>query len=110
MQTRTRLLQELQGLSSTAKRKKKGDEPAAKRRSFGSQVEEDRKKGPKVKKKTKEEDLKKCSLKSWQRNEVVEGSQVDCKPLLVMKYIEGHTCSVRRKLRMSDFLGAWNLF
>ena len=27
-----------------------------------------------------------------------------------MKYIEGHTCSVRRKIHMNDFLGTWNMF
>lgn len=58
----------------------------------------------------KEQDLSKCSLKSWQPNKQVTTSQIESKPLLVMKYIEGHTCSVRRKIHMKDFLGAWNMF
>ena len=42
--------------------------------------------------------------------EVTTTQQVEAKPLLVMKYIEGHTCSVRRKIHMKEILGSWNMF
>ncbi len=133
LQVRTRLLHECQNLTQQPvmpKRRKKVQDSQTKRRSFGSTpsqldaspMEEDGddeeipglvKKGgtkPVKKKATKEKDLSKCSLKSWQPNKEVITSQIESKPLLVMKHIEGHTCSVRRKIHMNDFLGTWNMF
>lgn len=131
VQVRTRLLQECQNLQQQTvipKKRRKGQDSQTKRRSFGSQAsptqdaspmedEDDeipglvKKGGKQVKKKImKEQDLSKCSLKSWQPNKQVTTSQIESKPLLVMKYVEGHTCSVRRKIHMKDFLGAWNMF
>ena len=131
VQIRTRLLQECQSLVQQTvipKKRKKVQDSQGKRRSFGSQasptqeaspMEEDDdeipglvKKVPKPGKKKvmKEQDLSKCSLKSWQPNRQVTTSQIESKPLLVMKYIEGHTCSVRRKIHVKDFLGPWNMF
>ncbi|CAE7702819.1 unnamed protein product [Symbiodinium microadriaticum] len=90
-----------------------GDIPGLVKRKPGSKA------APKKKAlKDKEKDLSKCSLNGWrasvkeramQTSSQVTPSQ-DAKPLLVMKYIEGHTCSVRRKIRMRDILGAWNMF
>ena len=134
-QIRTRLLHDCQELSRQQvmpKRRKKGEEQGSKRRSFGSAtqpdspMEEEKEVGeddgevpgmfkkkvtkPLKKKPMKEEDLSKCSLKSWRPNKNLTTSQVESKPMLVVKYIEGHTCSVRRKIHMSDFLGAWTMF
>jgi len=91
-----------------------GDIPGLVKRKPGSKA------APKKKAlKDTEKDLSKCSLNGWrasvkekamQTASQVTPSQADAKPLLVMKYIEGHTCSVRRKIRMRDILGAWNMF
>ena len=135
-QIRTRLLQEVQALSLQPvmpKRRKKGDEAGSKRRSFGSTqadspMEEGgaedgddeipglfKKKVAKPVKKNavkpaKEKDLSKCSLRSWKESKTVTASQIESAPMLVIKYIEGHTNSVRRKIHMRDFLGAWTMF
>eukprot|EP00435_Cladocopium_sp_Y103_P052072 s69_g16.t1 len=105
--------QNLQQQTVIPKKRRKGQDSQTKRRSFGSQAsptqdaspmedEDDeipglvKKGGKQVKKKImKEQDLSKCSLKSWQPNKQVTTSQIESKPLLVMKYVEGHTCSVR---------------
>lgn len=133
VQVRQRLLQECQNLTQQSvqvKKRKKLQDSQGKRRSFGATQDsptpldttpmddEDEipglvKKGgtkPVKKKALKEKDLSKCSLRSWQPSKAVTTSQVESKPLLVMKYIEGHTCSVRRKIHMNDFLGPWNMF
>nr|QDO16339.1 replication factor C subunit 1 [Lingulodinium polyedra] len=60
----------------------------------------------------------KCSLASWvpQRQAAAgegdeEGGRSSArKPLLVLKYLDGHTCAVRRKVRMGDLLGPWTMF
>jgi len=92
-----------------------GDIPGLVKRKAGAKAQ------PKAKSKAskdKEKDPGKCSLKSWRaadKEKLLENSsQVtpsqEEKALLVMKYIEGHTCSVRRKVRMRDVLAPWNMF
>ncbi|CAJ1361886.1 unnamed protein product, partial [Effrenium voratum] len=136
VQVRTRLLHEFQNLTqqvAAPKRRKKQEEDGPRRRFADSQTQEQtqdvameaaedddeifglvkKKTGnakPKKSLKDKEQDMSKCSLRSWRPVKVTTTQQVEAKPLLVMKYIEGHTCSVRRKIHMKEILGSWNMF
>jgi len=55
-----------------------------------------------------------ASLSSWKP--VAEGADSQATesrkggPLMVLKYVEGHTCAVRRKVHMKDLLNPWLLF
>lgn len=52
------------------------------------------------------------SLSGWlPKKEVVEGEVPGRKePMLIFRYLDGHTSAVRRKVRMTDFLGPWTMF
>eukprot|EP00931_Biecheleriopsis_adriatica_P092270 TRINITY_DN66091_c0_g1_i1.p1 TRINITY_DN66091_c0_g1~~TRINITY_DN66091_c0_g1_i1.p1 ORF type:complete len:627 (-),score=177.93 TRINITY_DN66091_c0_g1_i1:153-2033(-) len=79
-----------------------------------------KKKGAKstnTKKSAGAKDLSKCSLSAWKqvKEKTGTGSKAvaddgEKPPLLVMRYIDGHTCSVRRKIHMRDLLGVWTNF
>ncbi|CAE8732512.1 unnamed protein product, partial [Polarella glacialis] len=67
--------------------------------------------------KAKVDDYKKCSLATWRVKKELpldENGQVQVEvtraAILVIRYIEGHTCAVRRKVHMQDLLGSWTLF
>merc|ERR1712194_972895 len=59
-------------------------------------------------------DMSKCSLAGWKvakeapvnaDGSVIE--QAPRKPILILRYIDGHTCSVRRQMHIGDFMGPW---
>jgi len=61
-------------------------------------------------------DMSKASLSGWklkpdnQGDEDMEEGRNAKRPMLVLKYLDGHTCAVRRRVKMSDLLGPWTLF
>lgn len=61
----------------------------------------------------------KASLGAWKIKAVTEdgntqgaeaGAERRRKPILILKYIDGHSIAVRRKVKMHDLLGAWTMF
>lgn len=80
-----------------------------------------RKLAPKGKKNAKAKaDLSKTSLASWlpskkpARDDAQEagGEAADNQkaPLMLLRFIEGHTCAVRRRVHLKDFLAPWAAF
>jgi len=70
-------------------------------------------------------DLSKCSLSSWipkkprlsrhtsaasNASGVGRRGEDDHEPMIVLKYIEGHTCAVRRTVALEDMVGEWRGF
>jgi len=60
-------------------------------------------------------DMSKCSLAGWKvakeaplnADGSVADPQAPRKPILILRYIDGHTCSVRRQMHIGDFMGPW---
>eukprot|EP00933_Yihiella_yeosuensis_P070276 TRINITY_DN7801_c0_g1_i2.p1 TRINITY_DN7801_c0_g1~~TRINITY_DN7801_c0_g1_i2.p1 ORF type:complete len:641 (-),score=143.03 TRINITY_DN7801_c0_g1_i2:139-2025(-) len=59
-------------------------------------------------------DMSKNNLNSWKVKKAGSTTETDVRTtkdaLLVLRFIEGHTNAVRRKVHMSDLLGAWKEF
>jgi len=57
-----------------------------------------------------------ASLSGWLPKKEISSASGDPEvpgrkePLLIFKYLDGHTNAVRRKVRMTDFLGPWTMF
>lgn len=77
-------------------------------------------KGKPTKKNTKgTTDMSKTSLATWRRSKEQLAAEEEGRPaikpaqrkaILVMRYIDGHTCSVRRKMHINDIMRPWKLF
>lgn len=122
------LLQELQALVQQAqpvKRKREDVDGMAKRgkgegddaQDGGAAGPASAKKKPAVKKNNQKGSAKEGagSLKGWRPKRVVPEGEEDTqagekKPLMIMKYLDGHTCAVRRTVHMKDIMEPWVLF
>jgi len=128
---RHQLLQELQTFSqqNALVKRKREDGGAVPRRKEHIQedsgglrdaeaLEDDVAAGPKrrARKTSKADANSAASLSGWlPKKEAALGSGEDeahrrKEPMLIFKYLDGHTNAVRRKVRMTDFLGPWTMF
>mmetsp|Transcript_61151 Transcript_61151/g.157700 ORF Transcript_61151/g.157700 Transcript_61151/m.157700 type:complete len:612 (-) Transcript_61151:291-2126(-) len=78
-----------------------------------------RRKQAKSKPKAKVSNESKASLQSWRPKKAEdEGAQgadgetvrQEKEPLMLLRFIEGHTCAVRRRVHLKDFLSPWITF
>jgi len=96
----------------SARKKRKGDEEEEEiMESVGSALAKRKSTGPKKKAKAAM-DVSVGSLASWRPKKAVDESaqEGEKKPLMIMKYLDGHTCAVRRRVHMKDILEPWVLF
>nr|USW07859.1 replication factor C subunit 1 [Crypthecodinium cohnii] len=77
----------------------------------------DKKKAAAKKKPRRENERQAVSLMAWKQKK--EGGESEWsqlgengkkKPLLIMKYLDGHTNAVRRKVHLKDFMEPWRMF
>merc|ERR1712137_354993 len=116
------LLQELQNLASqltTVKRKRQGFPTSGGHKDGEADDDEDddgrgtaKKKKPRTVGKKRESSFGGCSLRGWLPSINVPDHSVhtphqQAPPKVLLKFIEGHTNSVRRTVRLSDILKPW---
>jgi len=83
-------------------------DPAAKRKKVSGKAKAKAKKAWSA-------DTSKASLAGWkvakQGTDAADGSVTDSqaprKPILILRFIEGHTCAVRRQMHIGDVVGPW---